>query len=359
MGTARHPDPRQESEAQRDDRNLGELLQELRVAGLGVQILFGFLLSLPFTAWFTRLSPGQRDLYLASLVLAAVGTALLVGPVAYHRLVFRRGQKEQFVRAASVMAIGGLAAVALAVSAAVLLVTSYVGGGLAAGLIAAFVATKFGLLWFAFPLARRHLPRRTVREATRLRGRVPVGQQTGGERLLADGSVIVAGQVPRAGADGVGDCLVEYRPEERHRRAVVGGVALGQALPGDELGDRRAPLLFCVVVRAVGERQETQAVRISRSGRPKESVVPPVNQQTDPAETPVSTTPACQHSSSTGARPCACHTASRFARLPPATQIMSWPSRSPRTSAVLGWGYSARWLTRKPTRPKAAYIAVR
>ena len=152
-----------------------------------MQILFGFLLSLPFTAWFTRLSQGQRDLYLASLVLAAVATALLVGPVAYHRLVFRRRQKEQLVRAASVMAIGGLAAVALAVSAAVLLVTSYVGHGLAAGLIAAFVATKFGLLWFAFPLARQHLPRRTVREATRLRGRVPVGQQTGGERLLADG----------------------------------------------------------------------------------------------------------------------------------------------------------------------------
>ena len=91
------------------------------------------------------------------------------------------------MRAASVMAIGGLAAVALAVSAAVLLVTSYVVDGLAADLIAAFVATKFGLLWFAFPLARRHLPRRTVREATRLRGRVPAGQQTGGERLLADG----------------------------------------------------------------------------------------------------------------------------------------------------------------------------
>jgi hypothetical protein len=98
MGTARHPDLRQESEAQRDGRNLGELLQELRVAGLGVQILFGFLLSLSFTARFTRLSPGQRDLYPASLVLAAVGAALL-----------------------------------------------------------------FGLPWFAFPLARRHLPRRTVR----------------------------------------------------------------------------------------------------------------------------------------------------------------------------------------------------
>ena len=154
-GTGEPPDPREESAAERADRNLGELLQELRVAGLGVQVLFGFLLSLPFTTRFTRLGPGQRDLYLASLVLAAVATALLVGPVAYHRLVFRQGQKERLVRAASVMAIGGLAAVALAVSAAVLLVTSYVGGGLAAGLITAFVVCLFGLLWFAFPLARR------------------------------------------------------------------------------------------------------------------------------------------------------------------------------------------------------------
>jgi Family of unknown function (DUF6328) len=98
LGTDGQHDRREESQAQRDDRNLGELLQELRVAGLGVQVLFGFLLSLPFTNRFTRLSPGQRDLYLASLVLAAVATALLVGPVADHRLVFRRGQKERLVR---------------------------------------------------------------------------------------------------------------------------------------------------------------------------------------------------------------------------------------------------------------------
>ena len=93
--------------------------------------------------------------YAASLVLAAGATALLVGPVAYHRLVFRRGQKESLVRAASVMAIAGLAAVGLAVSAAVLLVTSYVASGLAAALITAFVVATFGTLWFAFPLARR------------------------------------------------------------------------------------------------------------------------------------------------------------------------------------------------------------
>jgi hypothetical protein len=91
-------DPHDESAAQRADRNLGELLQELRVAGLGVQV--GFLLSLPFTSRFTRLSGGQRDLYLACLVRAASAVA-------------------------------------------------------AAGLITALIACMFGLLWFAFPLTRR------------------------------------------------------------------------------------------------------------------------------------------------------------------------------------------------------------
>ena len=148
-------DPRDESGAERADRNLAELLQELRVAGLGVQVLFGFLLSLPFTNRFTRLSGGQRDLYLTCLVLAAVATALLLGPVAYHRLVFRRGQKESLVRTASVMAIAGLATVGLAVSAAVLLVTGYVASGLTAAVISVLVFLVFGLLWFAFPLTRR------------------------------------------------------------------------------------------------------------------------------------------------------------------------------------------------------------
>ena len=155
MEQADASDPRDESEAERDDRNLAELLQELRVAGLGVQVLFGFLLSLPFTNRFSRLSQGQRELYLGTLVLAAVATALLLGPVAYHRLVFRQGQKERLVRAANVMAVAGLAAVGLAVSAAVLLVTGYVTSAVPAALITAFVTCMFGLLWFAFPLARR------------------------------------------------------------------------------------------------------------------------------------------------------------------------------------------------------------
>ena len=149
------PDPRNESEAQRDDRNLAELLQELRISGLGVQVLFGFLLSLPFTARFGKLSQGQRDLYLTSLVLSAVATALLLGPVAYHRIVFRRRQKEPLVRAASVMATLGLATVGLAICAAVLLAASTVATGLPAGLTTAFIAVLFLGLWFAFPIARR------------------------------------------------------------------------------------------------------------------------------------------------------------------------------------------------------------
>ena len=149
------PDRRQETPAERDDRNVAELVQELRVVSLGVQVLFGFLLSLPFTARFSRLGTGQRDLYLASLVLSAAATVLLLGPVAYHRMVFRRGLKESLVRYANVMAILGLVAVGAAVLTAVLLVTSVVAGALAGALITAIMAVMLVALWFALPLARR------------------------------------------------------------------------------------------------------------------------------------------------------------------------------------------------------------
>jgi hypothetical protein len=149
------PDARQESVAQRDDRNISELIQELRVVGLGVQVLFGFLLSLPFTMRFTKLTDAQQDLYLTSLVLAAVATTLLIGPVAYHRLVFRLGMKEQLVRYANMLAILGLAAVGGAVLVAVLLVTDFVAGTLPAALITAVLACMLAGLWFALPLAHR------------------------------------------------------------------------------------------------------------------------------------------------------------------------------------------------------------
>jgi uncharacterized protein DUF6328 len=148
-------DPRAESTAERDDRNLAELLQELRVAGLGVQVLFGFLLAIPFTTRFDRLSDPQRDLYVAALVLAALATALLLAPVAYHRLVFRQRQKERLVRAANRLALAGLAVVALAVATSVGLVLSYVlPAGPAIGLTVA-VSVMFAGLWLILPLSRR------------------------------------------------------------------------------------------------------------------------------------------------------------------------------------------------------------
>jgi uncharacterized protein DUF6328 len=146
---------RDESEAQRVDRNVAELLQELRVAGIGVQVLFGFLLSLPFTVRFVHLSSSQRDLYVASLLLAALSTALLTGPVAYHRLVFRRHKKEQLLRAANVMALSGLATTALAISTAVFLVVSYVLSGIVVPLIAALTVGGFTGLWFVYPWTQR------------------------------------------------------------------------------------------------------------------------------------------------------------------------------------------------------------
>jgi len=149
------PDKRPESLAQRDDRNVAELVQELRVISLGVQVLFGFLLSLPFTTRFVQLSQGRRDLYLASLTLSAVATILLLGPVAYHRLVFRHGMKEGLVRFANLMAILGLAAVGGAVLTAVLLVFSYVAGWLPAALVTGLSGVMLTGLWFALPLARR------------------------------------------------------------------------------------------------------------------------------------------------------------------------------------------------------------
>jgi hypothetical protein len=153
--TSHSPDPRHETPEERDDRNLAELLQELRVAGLGVQVLFGFLLAIPFTNAFARLSTAQRDLYVTTLLLAALSTALLLAPVAFHRILFRLRRKEFLVKAANVLAIAGLATVALAVTTTVALVLSYVLPGLPAVVITVILLAVFAGLWFAFPLSRR------------------------------------------------------------------------------------------------------------------------------------------------------------------------------------------------------------
>ncbi len=153
MSTA--DDGRNETKDERDDRNLLELLQELRVAGLGVQVLFGFLLSLPFTKGFPKLTHTQRGLFVADLLFAALATVLLLAPVAYHRLVFRHHLKEPLVKVANKMAIAGLVAVALAVCLAVILVTSFVEGNTSAIVVGVFIGCLFAVLWFVMPLDRR------------------------------------------------------------------------------------------------------------------------------------------------------------------------------------------------------------
>jgi Family of unknown function (DUF6328) len=149
------PNERRETTEERDDRNLLELLQELRVAGLGVQVLFGFLLAIPFTNKFSQLSPDQHDLYVTTLLLAALAAMLLLAPVAFHRILFRQQQKEFLVRSANVLAILGLVTVALAVSATVALVLSYVMPGVLTVVITTVMLVLFAGLWFAFPLSRR------------------------------------------------------------------------------------------------------------------------------------------------------------------------------------------------------------
>jgi hypothetical protein len=144
-----------ETEAERNNRNLADLLQELRVAGLGVQVLFGFLLALPFTQRFTALTAGERHLYRASVLCAALSIALLVSPVAYHRWVFRRHVKGKLLKIANVEALIGLATVSLSVCTAVWLVLLVVGLTWIVGLFASLTTGCFVVLWFVLPVVDR------------------------------------------------------------------------------------------------------------------------------------------------------------------------------------------------------------
>jgi O-antigen/teichoic acid export membrane protein len=144
-------DGRRETEAERIDRNVSELLQELRVAGLGSQVIFGFLLAMPFTNVFSSLDPEQHRLYVADLALVALATALLIAPVAYHRIVFRKHQKHDLLRFANAAALAGLLCLSLAITGAVLLVVSVVYDGLAAAIVAAVTAGLYFVLWYLVP----------------------------------------------------------------------------------------------------------------------------------------------------------------------------------------------------------------
>jgi hypothetical protein len=146
---------RDESVLERWDRNLTELLQELRITQTGVQILFAFLLTLPFTNRFGTVTGFQKGVYAVTLVAAAAATAFLIAPVSYHRIVFREGRKPQLVRAASVLAALGLVCLLVSMLGAVYLVTDVVLGAPAAAGIVAALAVTYGFLWYVLPFVHR------------------------------------------------------------------------------------------------------------------------------------------------------------------------------------------------------------
>jgi hypothetical protein len=146
---------RDETDAQKLDRNYAELLQELRVAQTGVQILFAFLLTIAFQARFASLDTFQRDLYLATLVCAAVAAALLIAPVAAHRLLFRQHLKDELVTFTGRLAVGGLVFLTLAMLGAVLLIFDVVAGATAAAVVTSLMGVLVAVAWYVLPFRSR------------------------------------------------------------------------------------------------------------------------------------------------------------------------------------------------------------
>lgn len=148
-------DGRHETEKERLDRNLNELLQELRVALPGVQVLFAFLLTVPFQQGFARATPFEKDVYLVTLLLTAIASALLIAPSSYHRLEFRQDDKKHIVFMANKSAIAGFAVLAAAMTSAVLLVTHFLYSDTTAIVSTVGVGVVLYGLWYLAPLVRR------------------------------------------------------------------------------------------------------------------------------------------------------------------------------------------------------------
>ncbi len=146
----------QETEKQRWDRNFADLLQELRVAQTGVQILFAFLLTLPFSSGFPQANAFQKDVYMVALISAAFATALIISPVAFHRALFRQGRKPELVRYAHRMATSGLACMLVSMVSSVLLVTDYVLDARWAVVLTVISGGWFLTFWAILPVTHRN-----------------------------------------------------------------------------------------------------------------------------------------------------------------------------------------------------------
>jgi hypothetical protein len=144
-----------ESRHQRVNRELIELLNELRVALPGVQVLFAFLLAVPFSSGYTRITPFQRDVFFATLVATAISTAFFIAPSAYHRWHFRNADKERLLLTSNTFALVGFLFLAISMVGVVVLITDVIYSDEAAIVSGVAAALLFGGLWAALPLARR------------------------------------------------------------------------------------------------------------------------------------------------------------------------------------------------------------
>jgi hypothetical protein len=141
-----------EDRQERSAREVVELLQELRIVLPGVQILFAFLLTVPFAQRFAELTGLQRNVFFATLLCTAAATALLIAPSAHHRLLFRQGAREHRLRVGNLLTIFGLIFLVPAMVGVIFVITDLMFGLMGAVAVTVLMALVFGLLWFALPL---------------------------------------------------------------------------------------------------------------------------------------------------------------------------------------------------------------
>jgi hypothetical protein len=148
-------DDRHETPDEKLDRNTIELLNELRIAGSGIQILFAFLLVVPFNTGWTKTSSFERTVYFVTLVLVALAAVLLLAPPIHHRLLFRHHEKRYLVTSGNRLAIAGMGFLALGLTGILVLLSDYVVGGAAPIVVGLVTVVAVGGLWFGLPLLRR------------------------------------------------------------------------------------------------------------------------------------------------------------------------------------------------------------
>jgi glucose-6-phosphate-specific signal transduction histidine kinase len=142
-----------ETAEQRHNRELIELLNELRVALPGVQVLFAFLLAVPFANGFPKLSHTGRDVFFAAFIATALSTVFLIAPSSFHRLRWRQHNKEQLLVTSNALTIAGLACLAVAITCVVYVITDFLFHRAWASLFTALIGAAFLLLWYGLPLA--------------------------------------------------------------------------------------------------------------------------------------------------------------------------------------------------------------